>query len=86
MFESVSGSVYVNIRYHVPNCRDAIFCVSTVTNYANITFSAEKIRSNVKIFSATQIDCVVAYLLCIVNLPCGLSGGGDTRRKSNLKD
>lgn len=31
MFESVSGSVYANIRYHVPNCTDAIFCVSTVT-------------------------------------------------------
>ena len=42
MFESVSGSVYANTRYYGSNCTDAIFCVSTMTNYANITFSAEK--------------------------------------------
>ena len=29
MFESVSGSVYANIRYHVPNCTDAMHCVSS---------------------------------------------------------
>ena len=30
MFESVLGSVYANTRYHGSNCRDAIFCVSSI--------------------------------------------------------